>query len=101
MDLADSAQSTFTNREIERLTAYRLAVAAGFYTDWDGTAATPDTDFLAWLNGNSAGAAPVAYPFTATEVERLERCRAAVLDGQYADYQPPAVASVTPEESAR
>jgi hypothetical protein len=101
MDLADSAQSTFTNREIERLTAYRLAVAAGFYTDWDATAATPDAEFLVSLHGEAAGAAPVAYPFTAAEVERLERCRAAVLDGHYADDQPPAVATVTPEESAR
>ena len=50
MDLADRAYSTFTNREIERLTAYRSAVAAGFYTDWDGSAATTDTDVLAWLH---------------------------------------------------
>jgi len=36
MELIDRAYSTFTTRELERLTAYRLAVAAGSYTDWEG-----------------------------------------------------------------
>jgi hypothetical protein len=41
--------STFTTTELERLAAYRAAVAAGFYSDWDGSAASTDTAVLAWL----------------------------------------------------
>jgi hypothetical protein len=33
--------SIFTESELARLAAYRAAVAAGFYTDWDGSEA-PD-----------------------------------------------------------
>jgi len=101
MDLVDRANSTFTKRELERLTAYRAAVAAGFYTDWDGTAETADTDVLAWLGDDDGPPAATAYPFTAAERERLERCRAAVAGGYYSDDQPPAEAGATPEQPAR
>jgi hypothetical protein len=37
MHLVEPANGTFTQQELERLTAYRAAVAAGFYTDWDGS----------------------------------------------------------------
>ena len=61
--------------------AYRAAVAAGFYTDWDGSAATTDRAELAWLSG-------VDYPFTADERERLDRLRQNLNEGRYADDQP-------------
>ena len=35
MELVEYANGTFTKRELERLMAYRAAVAAGFYTDQD------------------------------------------------------------------
>ena len=57
MELVDRAYSTFTKRELERLTAYRAAVAAGFYTDWDGSAETADTEMLAQPPAE-AGATP-------------------------------------------
>jgi len=40
MNLVDYefANGTFTKRELERLLVYRAAVAAGFYTDQDGSA---------------------------------------------------------------
>ena len=38
MELAEYANGTFTKRELERLLVYRAAVAAGFYTDQDGSA---------------------------------------------------------------
>jgi hypothetical protein len=37
MNLVEYANGTFTKRELERLIAYRAAVAAGFYTDQDGS----------------------------------------------------------------
>lgn len=45
MNLVDYeyANGTFTKRELERLIAYRAAVAAGFYTDQDGSADPADT----------------------------------------------------------
>jgi hypothetical protein len=103
MHLVDRAYSTFTKPELERLAAYRAAVVAGFYSDWDGTATTTDTEVLAWLR--SAEAAPAsgveAYPFTVDERQRLERCRAAVAGGYYSDDLPPLSANATPEEPAR
>ena len=38
MNLVELPNGTFTKRELERLIAYRAAVAAGFYTDQDGSA---------------------------------------------------------------
>ena len=37
MNLVELPNGTFTKRELERLIAYRAAVAAGFYTDQDGS----------------------------------------------------------------
>jgi len=90
MHLVDNAFSTFTTPELERLAAYRAAVAAGFYTDWDGSTVTTDIDVLAGLAANGA------YPFTAEERQRLERCRAAVADGVYSDDRPPVDTRATP-----
>jgi hypothetical protein len=84
MHLVDQPpNSTFTTAELARLAAYRAAVAAGFYTDWDGSAATTDTQALAWLSGAS-------YPFTTDERQRLDRLRISVSEGGYTDDQPPA-----------
>ena len=97
MYLVDNVSSTFTPAELQRLAAYRAAVAAGFYTDWDGSATSTDSETLAWLRAADGVAAPGAYPFTAEERERLERCRAAVASGGYADDLPPVVdAGATP-----
>jgi hypothetical protein len=80
--------STFTTTELERLAAYRAAVAAGFYSDWDGSAASTDPAVLAWLPHEER-----EYPFTAEERRALERLRARVAGGGLADDQPPAAAS--------
>jgi hypothetical protein len=96
MHLVDSANSTFTNPELERLAAYRAAVAAGFYTDWDGSTTSADTEELAWLRAADGFAATGAYPFTADERQRLERCREAVASGAYSDDLPPVDADATP-----
>ena len=77
--MIDQQSSTFTKHELERLAAYRGAVAAGLYSDWDGSASAPDTEFLSWLK-----AAP-RYPFMAAELEALERCRQAVASGYYTE----------------
>jgi hypothetical protein len=42
MELVERVNGTFTKRELERLIAYRAAVAAGFYTDQDGSADTAE-----------------------------------------------------------
>ena len=101
MQPVDSADSTFTKPELERLAAYRAAVAAGFYTDWDGSAASADTEVLAWLQPTDGLAATGAYPFTADERQRLERVRATVASGGYSDDRPPVEAAATPEEETR
>jgi hypothetical protein len=89
MQLVDSAYSTFTKPELERIEAYRAAVAAGFYTDWDGSAESTDTEVLAWLRAADGSADTEGYPFTADERERLERCRLAFASGAYSDDLPP------------
>ncbi len=43
MELVEYANGTFTKRELERLIAYRAAVAAGFYTDQDDSVDPVDT----------------------------------------------------------
>ena len=96
MHLVEPAYGTFTKQELERLTAYRSAVAAGFYTDWDGSAEATDSEVLAWLrNAAGATAGGVDYPFTADERQRLERFRAAVAGGYYSEDQPPADINAT------
>jgi hypothetical protein len=86
MTLLDDRSSTFTSDELARLAAYRDAVTAGFYTDWDGSTDSTDTETLAWLE--RSGAAAADFPFTPAEVERLERCRAAVAGGYYSEGLP-------------
>lgn len=85
MTVVDAGSSTFTTHELTRLAAYRAAVAAGFYTDWDGSAASTDVEALAWLG--AASAAPGGYPFTPRELALLERVRAAVAAGYYSDAE--------------
>ena len=102
MHLVEGSNSTFTTQELQRLAAYRAAVAAGFYTDWDGSAESTDTEVLAWLraSANEPNDA-AAYPFTDAERVRLERCRAAVAAGYYRDDEPPSAAPATLEDSTR
>jgi len=78
--------STFTTQETARLVAYRAAVLAGFYTDWDGSAAVTDTRLLARLRRTQSGG---AYPFTARERQQLVQLRKQVAAGAYAEDQPP------------
>ena len=89
MYLVEPAYGTFTEQERARLSVYRAAVAAGFYTDWDGSTDSPDTELLAWLVSKTASGSPSgeaqAFPFTAGELRRLEQCRAAVAAGYYAE----------------
>jgi hypothetical protein len=92
MYLVDNDSSTFTSEELARLAAYRGAVAAGFYTDWDGTATEPDVEALAWLAHPCQAAG--GYPFTPDELVRLEHCRGAVSAGYYSEDLP----SATPAE---
>jgi hypothetical protein len=83
MTVVDAGSSTFTTTELTRLAAYRAAVAAGFYTDWDGSATSTDVEALAWLA--TAADALSGYPFTPHELAQLERGRAAVQAGYYSD----------------
>jgi hypothetical protein len=104
MELVEQQQanSTFTKQELARLEAYRAAVAAGFYTDWDGSADTTDTQVLAWLrtgSGTNNGAAE--YPFTLRERQRLEQYRAAVVAGYYTEDQAPVELPATQDEPLR
>jgi len=88
MYLVDPQSSTFTTAELQRLAAYKAAVAAGFYTDWDGSATSTDSETLTWLSQPAPQLD--GYPFTPGELERLEHYRASVAAGYYADDQPPA-----------
>ena len=77
-----TTQHPFTDRELERLSVYRTAVAAGFYSDiCESTAPEPslETNLLAGEQPRSA------YPFTRAELERLTTARAAVKAGYYTD----------------
>ena len=77
--------STFTTTELSRLAAYRAAVAAGFFSDWDGSAARTDTQLLAWL---PAGGQAEEYPFTREERLGLEHLRERLGAGELADDSP-------------
>ena len=81
MTLVDNDSGTFTSSELARLETYRAAVAAGFYTDWDGSADTTDAQALAWLH--QPRETSDGYPFTPDELARLERARLAVAAGYY------------------
>jgi hypothetical protein len=83
---------TFTTQEIARLAAYRAAVIAGFYTDWDGSATETDTQMLAWLHEGG-------YPFSADEREHLVQMRMELAQGGYAEDRL-LVTSETPTEAA-
>jgi hypothetical protein len=80
----DFASSTFTTTEWARLATYRAAVAAGFFTDWDGSAGCTDPEVLAWLPRADAE----AYPFTSDERLALEQLRTRLTEGEFADDQP-------------
>ncbi len=107
MHLVDQPNSTFTTLELARLATYRAAIEAGFFTDWDGSAASPDTTVLAWLprNGDASDGEGGGYPFTTEERQHLEALRARIGEGAYADDgpppPPPAAGSATDEEAAR
>ncbi|MBV8717744.1 MAG: hypothetical protein JO020_12585 [Chloroflexi bacterium] len=75
---------TFTTQELARLSAYRAAVLAGFYTDWDGSATSTDTRLLARLRRVAAS------PFTWDERQGLVRMRKRLAAGGYADDRPTA-----------
>ncbi len=78
MQLVDQSQGTFTTQEVARLTVYRAAVAAGFYTDGDGSSDANDTELLAQLLRDTAVTGGEGYPFTPEERERLEALKARV-----------------------
>ena len=82
MHLVDQPTRSFTTQELARLEAYRAAVAAGFYTDWDGSSASTDRRLLARLLGMRRGGG--GYPFTAQERQHLVRLRKVVAAGGYA-----------------
>jgi hypothetical protein len=88
-------QGTFTTQELARLEVYRAAVAAGFYTDWDGTAASTDTWLLTRL---LRAQRPGAYPFTAEERRGLGDLRKRVAGGEFGDDRPVVVSE--PSEPA-
>jgi hypothetical protein len=87
MHLVDQeSQSTFTTQELARLAVYRAAVEAGFYTDWDGNAASTDTRLLARLLG---GTRARRYRFSAQERQHLKQMRRQVAAGGFAEDRPP------------
>jgi hypothetical protein len=100
MQFIDPAEGTFTKQELARLAVYRAAVAAGFYTDWDGTGDHTDAEVLAALGAAEAEAAAGGYPFTEAEREHLEQCRDAFEAGGYADDRPPAAAATAATEDS-
>ena len=87
--------STFTTAERSRLVAYRAAVAAGLYSDWDGSAARTDTQVLAGLVRAEGQGKAETYPFTEEERQALERLREKYAEGGFADDRP-APPTVTP-----
>jgi hypothetical protein len=88
--------STFTTTEVARLASYRAAVAAGLYSDWDGSAAHTDTEVLAWLPRATAEGAARPYPFTRAERAALERLRERYAAGGFADDRPAPGAAEAP-----
>lgn len=101
MHLVDTTERTFTTAQWQRLEAYRAAVAAGFYTDWDGTTQHTDTRLLEWLRAADERQQRAAFPFTRAERRHLEQCRAAFRSGRYAEDGPPAAPSATSDGSVR
>jgi hypothetical protein len=103
MQLVDRPNGTFTTQELARLAVYRDAVSAGFYTDWDGSATTMDTEVLAGLSRASAGVDGDGYPFTADEQQHLERLKVAIAEptGRYADDLPPGVSTAGHDDAGQ
>ena|SRR5438874_5515368 len=101
MQLVDKPNSTFTTPELTRLTAYWRAVAAGFYSDWDGSATCTDSQVLASLLRADGASDGGTYPFTREERERLAQLRQTLAAGGYTDDQPAESKSATTDESAR
>jgi hypothetical protein len=93
MHLVDqqSATGTFTTQEIARLAAYRAAVLAGFYTDWDGSVSVLDTRVMARVRRAQQRAE--ARPFSADERQRLVRLRKRLVASGYAEDGPPQAAA--------
>jgi hypothetical protein len=86
-------KGTFTPAELARLAAYRAAVKAGFYTDWDGSASSTDVEVLAWLGGTRD-------PLSVDERQRLNRLRMEVAAGRYSDDQPAPPAQASERQEA-
>ena len=82
---------TFSAQERVRLGTYRAAVAAGFYSEFvPGRARRTDTRLLQRLLYSRPQGAPNVpeYPFSESEIQRLEACRAAIAHGYYSDELP-------------
>jgi hypothetical protein len=88
---------TFTTQEIARLAAYRAAVTAGFFTDWDGSATETDTEIVAWLHD---GESSDGYRFSAQEREHLEQMRAELGRGGYAEDRPAVITEAATDADA-
>jgi hypothetical protein len=93
MQLVDRPNGTFTNHELARLVAYRAAVTAGFYTDWDGSATSTDTELLELLRRSDV--------FTHEQRVHLEECRAAVAAGRYQDDLAPTSVAGPSEDASQ
>ena len=100
MHLIDPPIGTFTTQDMARLTAYRNAIASGFFTDWDGSDDFLDTHLLAWLPPAEEAVHSDAYPFTTQERSHLEQLRTAVVAGRYADDTPPTSISTVSKEGS-
>ena len=91
MHLVDQqSTSTFTTQEYARLAAYRAAVLAGFYTDWDGSASSTDTRLLARLRRAEQRAQ--VQPFSTEERQRLGRLRKRLVASGFDGDGPPSEA---------
>jgi hypothetical protein len=74
----DTTTHPFTDSELERLSVYRTAVAAGFYSDWGETIAPAEAPTVDERPS-------VDYPFSPAELARLTARRAAVRAGYYSE----------------
>ena len=91
MHLVDQqSTSTFTTQEYARLAAYRAAVVAGFYTDWDGSVSSTDTRLLARLRRAEQRAQ--VQPFSTEERQRLGRLRKRLVASGFDGDGPPSEA---------
>src|SRR5947207_13195700 len=79
-----TSTSTFTTADLARLAAYRAAMAAGFFSAWDGSAARTDTEMLACLPRSGRE----RYPFTTGEPARCEQLHGRLTAGEPAHGAP-------------